>query len=78
MAKKKAKAGQSTKSTKSGSSKNSLKQKAVSAGQKLLTGSSSSSKGSSGKRRKKSIAFYAREIARLKLKKRYNKIRYTY
>ena len=50
---------------------------AVSVGKSLIGGGSTAKGGvSRGKRHRKSIGWYAREISRLKLKKRYEKIKY--
>lgn len=63
------------KATTKASSKSSLVSSAVSMGASML-GIGAKTKGGSGhRRRKKSALFYAREIQRLKLKKRYEKIK---
>ncbi len=54
--------------------KGGLKETAVGLGKKALGIGSGKSKGT-GRKRKKSALFYAKEIQRLKLKKKYEKIR---
>lgn len=73
MAKKKAKAGAKVKGS-SKSSKSSGSSGLIAKGKALLSGSKGSGKGG---RRKKSALWYAKEIQRIKLKRKYERIKYA-